>query len=106
MNNCYYYYEKNQLLVIKFYVQPAAKKTEIVGIYNESIKCKLSAPPVDGKANSELVKFLKKLFGGFYENKHCISFLRRSFRLYWLFHFTNNLSKLFYSPPLFGCYCN
>ena len=61
MNNCYYYDEKNQLLVIKFYVQPAAKKTEIVGIYNESIKCKLSAPPFDGKANSELVKFLKKL---------------------------------------------
>ena len=61
MNNCYYYDEKNQLLVIKFYVQPAAKKTEIVGIYNESIKCRLSAPPVDGKVNSELVKFLKKL---------------------------------------------
>ncbi len=61
MENFYYYDEKNSSLIIKFYVQPSAKKTEIISIFNNAIKCKLNAPPVDGKANSELIKFLKKL---------------------------------------------
>ncbi|TFE66604.1 YggU family protein [Methylacidiphilum sp. Yel] len=35
-----------------------AKKTEVVGMHGESIKIKLSAPPVEGKANELLLTFL------------------------------------------------
>jgi len=46
---------------IKVHVQPSAKKTECVGFYDgDIIKIKLSAPPVDGAANKELIKFISK----------------------------------------------
>ncbi|MBC7196407.1 MAG: YggU family protein [Deferribacterales bacterium] len=46
---------------IKLHVQPSAKKTECVGFYNDDIlKIKLCAPPVDGAANKELIKFISK----------------------------------------------
>lgn len=37
---------------------PRSSKTEIVGIYNDALKIKLKAPPIDNKANEELVRFL------------------------------------------------
>ena len=47
------------------YVQPKAKKNEIEGIdeWRRRLKVKVKAPPVGGKANKELVKFLSKLLG-------------------------------------------
>lgn len=47
------------------YVQPKAKKNEIEGIdeWRGRLKVKVKAPPVGGKANKELVKFLSKLLG-------------------------------------------
>lgn len=56
-----YLAESNQGLILKLYVQPAAKKTEVVGLVNDEIKIRLAAPPVDGKANKVLLKFLKKV---------------------------------------------
>ena len=43
-------------------VVPRSSKTEIVGFVGKYLKIRLAAPPVDGKANKELVKFLSKLF--------------------------------------------
>ncbi len=49
---------------IKIRVIPRAKKNEIVGeMPDGALKIKLKAPPVDGKANGELVKFLSEEFG-------------------------------------------
>jgi uncharacterized protein (TIGR00251 family) len=39
-------------------VQPRARSTEIVGIQDDTIRVRLAAPPVDGKANEALVGFL------------------------------------------------
>jgi uncharacterized protein (TIGR00251 family) len=47
-------------ICVPFWVQPRASVTKISGIYQECIKISLSSPPVDGKANSELCKFLSK----------------------------------------------
>lgn len=41
-------------------VIPRAKKTDFAGVYADGVKIKISAPPLDGKANEELVKFLSK----------------------------------------------
>ena len=42
------------------YVVPRSSKNEIVGIYNDALKIKLKAPPVDNEANEELINFLSK----------------------------------------------
>jgi hypothetical protein len=46
--------------------QPGAKKTAITGIYGEGssaqLKIAVNAPPMEGRANSALVKFLAELF--------------------------------------------
>lgn len=39
-------------------VQPNASRTEIVGELETGLKIKLHAPPVDGKANEALEKFI------------------------------------------------
>lgn len=48
---------------VKFKVQPNASKTEFVGALGDALKVKLSSPPLDGKANAELVKYLSKSLG-------------------------------------------
>ena len=39
-------------------VIPRAKRDEIVGVEGEAVKIRLNAPPVEGRANEALVKFL------------------------------------------------
>ncbi len=48
-------------LLIKIHVQPKAKKDEIVGIQGDTLKVRIKAPPIKGKANEALQKFLSKL---------------------------------------------
>ncbi len=43
---------------LKFKVVPRASRTELCGKQGEAWRVRLKAPPVDGKANEELVKFL------------------------------------------------
>ncbi|WP_297498740.1 DUF167 domain-containing protein [Thermococcus sp.] len=49
--------------LLLIYVQPKAKKNEVEGIdgWRGRLKVKIKAPPVDGKANKEVVKFFSKL---------------------------------------------
>ena len=54
--------EKNGTLIFTVKVVPRASKTEIVGQLGGALKIRISAPPVDGAANAELVKFLAKTF--------------------------------------------
>ncbi len=44
-------------------VQPSAKKTAIDCVFNDRLKIKIASPPVDGKANETLIKYLSKLLG-------------------------------------------
>ncbi|AEH24207.1 DUF167 domain-containing protein [Pyrococcus yayanosii] len=52
-------------VLLSLYVRPNAKKNAVEGIdeWRERIKVSVTAPPVGGKANRELVKFLSKLLG-------------------------------------------
>eukprot|EP00055_Hartaetosiga_balthica_P003599 m.8399 g.8399 ORF g.8399 m.8399 type:complete len:112 (-) comp3109_c0_seq1:94-429(-) len=51
-------------LRVQFYVQPGAKMTELVELYDsDRIKVRLQAPPVEGKANKELTKWVAKECG-------------------------------------------
>ncbi|MCX7124713.1 MAG: DUF167 domain-containing protein [Gammaproteobacteria bacterium] len=48
-------------LKFKIYLQPGAKKSEILGRHGDCIKIKVQSPPVDGKANEALINFLAKV---------------------------------------------
>ncbi len=50
-------------ITIKIKVQPRASRSEIVGWHGDSIRVRLAAVPVDGKANIELVELLSKNLG-------------------------------------------
>ena len=54
---------QNTALILELHVQPGAKQDEIVGLHGDRLKIKISAPPVDGKANRHLLKFLATTFG-------------------------------------------
>jgi len=53
---------KPQGLSISVKVVPGASKTVIVGFEGDFVKIRLAAPPVDGKANRELIDYISKLF--------------------------------------------
>ena len=46
---------------ITVYIQPSAKKAGYAGLYDNMPKIKITAPPVDGAANSEIIKIFAKL---------------------------------------------
>jgi len=50
-------------VVLSLHVQPGAKRTGVAGIHGDALKIRLAAPPVDGKANAELLRFLAAAFG-------------------------------------------
>ena len=45
-------------VLLKVWLQPRAAKVEVVGVYGDALKIKITAPPVEGKANKQLLKFL------------------------------------------------
>lgn len=55
--------ETREGLRLRVYVQPGSSKNLVVGPHNGALKVKIKAPPVEGKANDELVSFLASVFG-------------------------------------------
>lgn len=54
--------ENAQGSIIQVFVQPRASKNELAGVHENSLKIRLTAPPVEDEANKECVKFIAKLF--------------------------------------------
>jgi uncharacterized protein len=50
-------------VILRIHVQPRASKNELAGIHQGSLKVRLTAPPVEGEANRECIKFIAKLLG-------------------------------------------
>ncbi len=50
-------------LLLVCHLQPNASRSEFAGLHGDALKIRIQAPPVEGKANTELVKFLAKAFG-------------------------------------------
>jgi uncharacterized protein (TIGR00251 family) len=52
-----------QVANVVVHVVPRAKVTEVVGRHGDAVRIRLAAPPVDGAANAELVRFLADRLG-------------------------------------------
>ncbi len=53
----------NGHITLTLHIQPGAKKTECAGRHGDALKIRLAAPPVDGKANEALIRFLADTLG-------------------------------------------
>ena len=49
-------------IIVNLHILPNSSKKCISGRHGDSIKIKLKAPPVDGKANKELIKYIDGIF--------------------------------------------
>ncbi|WP_298441848.1 DUF167 family protein YggU [uncultured Ferrimonas sp.] len=49
-------------LLLNLYIQPKASRDALVGLHGDEFKVAITAPPVDGKANGHLIKYLAKQF--------------------------------------------
>jgi len=52
--------EHSKGIVFQVFIQPRSSKNLIVGQHGDSLKLRLTAPPVSGAANKMCVKFLAK----------------------------------------------
>jgi len=55
--------EKSGALLLDLWVQPGASKSGFAGAHGARLKVRVASPPVDGKANLALLKFLAKALG-------------------------------------------
>jgi len=51
-------YKTKDGIIFKVRVQPKSSKNEVCGLYQDALKVKLTAPPVEGKANKALLNFI------------------------------------------------
>ena len=50
-------------LLLDCHLQPKASKDEFAGLHGERLKIRISDPPIDGRANAQLLAFIAKAFG-------------------------------------------
>jgi len=53
--------------ILILWIQPRASRTEVVGVHDHpdgrALKLRVAAPPVEGAANDEVLRFLKEVLG-------------------------------------------
>lgn len=63
MDAANWYHWDGSDLVLRLRVQPRAGRTAFAEPFGDALKVKLKAPPVDGRANTELLRFIAERFG-------------------------------------------
>ena len=58
-----WYQWRGDTLLLDLRIQPRASRDRIAGPLGERLKVTITAPPVDGKANACLCRYLGKAFG-------------------------------------------
>ncbi|HAA03808.1 MAG TPA: YggU family protein [Syntrophobacteraceae bacterium] len=53
--------ERAEGVVVRVRVQPRSSRNELAGVQQGALKLRLTAPPVEGAANEECLRFLAKL---------------------------------------------
>jgi uncharacterized protein len=55
--------EKEGFVLLNVRVVPRASKSEMIGEHDGKLKVRIASPPVDGAANSEVIRLLAKTLG-------------------------------------------
>jgi len=55
--------EKNGSALFSVRVKPGGKKDELLGVHDGALKLSVKAPPIEGKANRAVTKFISKILG-------------------------------------------
>ena len=50
-------------IVLQVHVVARSAKCEVAGIQGDALKLKITAPPVEGQANAECIRFLSDILG-------------------------------------------
>lgn len=58
----FWYRQECNVWILRLYIQPGAKQNAIIGLIQGELKVKLHVPPIEGRANVALIKFLAELF--------------------------------------------
>jgi len=58
-----FYHWEGENLILSVHVLPRSSHPGIVGVHGDKLKVKITAAPVDGKANADLCKLFSKVFG-------------------------------------------
>ncbi len=60
LKNCLSPSSDQKSCYLRIRIQPGAKQSKILGLFDaDQLKVQIKAPPIDGKANEMLLKFLK-----------------------------------------------
>lgn len=54
--------DRDNGVLVRIHVQPRAANNAVVGIHGGAVKLRITAPPVDGKANALIIELLAKMF--------------------------------------------
>ena len=73
MNEPYLQQESADQVLLEIYVQPGTKHSEFAGEHDGRLKIRIASPPVNGKANKEVCRFLAKSFA---LSKSCVTICR------------------------------
>ena len=57
-----WYRRERDVITLVLHVQPGAKRTEVIGLHGDALKIRLAAPPIEGRANESLLRFIADSF--------------------------------------------
>lgn len=57
-----WYRRSGDAITLTLHIQPGAKRNEVAGLHGRALKVRLAAPPIEGRANEALLKFIAESF--------------------------------------------
>jgi len=57
-----WYRREKDGITLTLHIQPGAKRSEVAGLHGDALKIRLAAPPIDGRANEALLRFIADSF--------------------------------------------
>lgn len=57
-----WYRRDSDSITLTLHIQPGAKRSEVTGLHGDALKIRLAAPPIDGRANEALLRFIAERF--------------------------------------------